>query len=74
MKKLNKIKLNQINKETMSSRQMNEVRGGAWIECSCSCYYTGNDISGISTNCDANYISGYDSTKGVERCFWVGSY
>lgn len=58
MKKINKLKLNQINKETMTPRQMSSVKGGNY--CSCSCYWDGSGGSSARDNCGANMaFAGY---------------
>ncbi len=52
MKKLGKLKLNQLNKAEIQKRELNSLRGG----CTCSCAYygeqcpSGDDYYGGSAN------------------------
>ena len=41
MKKLGKLKLNQLSKDALENREMNHLKGGA----SCGCLYSGDQCS-----------------------------
>lgn len=41
------LKANRIEKEILSNKEMNLVRGGEIVKCECSCYYA--DKGGSST-------------------------
>ena len=60
MKKLGKLKLNQLSKADLKKKELNHIKGG----CLCSCAYAGGQCSqhdsywgGSSNidNCDANW-------------------
>ncbi|MDR2653467.1 MAG: TIGR04149 family rSAM-modified RiPP [Prevotellaceae bacterium] len=69
MKKLNKIKLNNLSQTEIEKRQMNIIRGGNF--CSCSCM----GPSSTSDNMNANYGGGYSSTGGCnQHVNWDGKY
>lgn len=56
MKKISKLRLNQLSEIKLQDREMNELRGGEWC-CSCSCYWAGNGGSSSNDNSKANYNS-----------------
>ena len=74
MKKLSKLKLNQISKNELEQRAMNALRGGGCGTCSCSCdckkeeNKSGNESSG----CDdtgrntASADAGYTLTSEIQ--------
>ena len=41
MKKLGKLKLNQLNKNKLEERELNQLKGGVW----CDCMYEGEQCS-----------------------------
>ncbi len=64
MKKLGKIKLNQLNKAEMKKREMSYLIGGECCGCGC------NGSSSTSANANANWNNGYSSSYGggEKRC------
>ncbi|MEF9987372.1 MAG: TIGR04149 family rSAM-modified RiPP [Bacteroidales bacterium] len=50
---MNALKLNQLEKNTLSEKEMNNLNGGNWI-CKCSCYYQDSGGSSIDDNMSAN--------------------
>ncbi len=61
------LKLNQIEKETLSARELQQIKGGYdWI-CSCSCFYEGTE-GGSSTrdngHANARISGGRHSVNG----------
>ena len=48
MKKLSKLKLNQLSDANLRDREMNGLRGGG--NCYCSCYYANNGGFSSSDN------------------------
>ena len=56
MKKLSKLKLNQLSDANLRDREMNGLRGGG--TCACSCYYENSGGSSSSSNRDANCNTG----------------
>ncbi len=60
------IKLNRIEVDILSAKEMNVVKGGA--SCACSCYYAESGGSSIDANGDANAaLGGGTSTEGRYR-------
>lgn len=53
MKKLSKLKLNQLFDTNLRDREMNGLKGGN--VCTCSCYYENSGGSSSSSNMNANY-------------------
>ena len=47
------LKLNQIEKNVLSTNEMNQVKGGR--ACTCSCYWANNGGSSIRDNKVANF-------------------
>ena len=67
MKKLTKIKLNQLCKAELNSREMAQLTGG--LCCGCGCH----GPSSTKENQDANAASGYGSIGGNKICWcWDG--
>ena len=67
MKKLKKIKLNQLNHAEMEDRAMNMLRGGN--TCGCGCDGPSGDEDNYSSNWDGNLYS----PGGNQHCSWPGS-
>ncbi|WP_300855271.1 TIGR04149 family rSAM-modified RiPP, partial [uncultured Alistipes sp.] len=51
------LKANRIEKEILSNKEMNQVRGGEGF-CGCGCLYEGKGGSSSSDNASANSITG----------------
>ncbi len=64
MKKLNKIKLNQLNKDELEKRQMNSIYGGCSSHCGCGCAAG----SGTYDNGNANYAGGLHTPPFPDGC------
>lgn len=62
MKKLNSIKLTQLNEQELSNREMNHLLGGAPGDC-CLCGCQGP--SSTDDNMKANNLNGYSSGGGI---------
>ena len=67
MKKLNKIKLNQLNHAEMEDRAMNMLRGGN--TCGCGCNGPSSKEKNYSSNWDGNLYS----PDGSIICSWPGT-
>lgn len=70
MKKLEKLKLHQLNQVEMDARSMNMIRGGN--NCGCGC-----NPAPKSSNFDANWAKNLytpDSSGGSIVCSWEGGY
>lgn len=65
MKKLGKLKLNQIEKSEMENREMNNLKGGG-DSCSCGCHYASTGGSSYADNRKANWTGGQTSYGGGE--------
>ncbi len=60
---MKRIKLNRIEVDILSAKEMNVVKGGT--SCACSCYYAESGGSSIDANGDANAaLGGGSSTEG----------
>lgn len=57
MKKLGKLKLTQLSKAELETKQMNTLKGGS--VCTCSCYYADMGGSALNDNSGANSGIGY---------------
>ncbi|MDP3443580.1 MAG: TIGR04149 family rSAM-modified RiPP [Ignavibacteria bacterium] len=57
MKKLGKLKLNQLSKAVMEDRELINLRGG-YTTCTCGCCYEGNGGSSTIDNAIANSSAG----------------
>lgn len=69
MKKLSKLRLNQISKVSLNERQMNVIRGGDPC-CGCGCHGPSSTVD----NQNANAANGYGSVGGSTYCWcWNGS-
>jgi len=62
MKKLEKLKLNQISKAEMGKREMNFISGGTDDDNSCNCGCGGSSTT--MDNRDANAVYGYQDSPG----------
>lgn len=60
MKKLEWLKLNQLSREELKKRELNQIR---WGGC-CGCYYQYEGGSGTSGNYSANITQGYSQSYG----------
>lgn len=67
MKKLEKLKLHQLNQVEMDARSMNMIRGGN--NCGCGC-----GSNSKSDNFDANWARNLYSSGGSVVCSWEGGY
>jgi natural product precursor len=67
MKKLNKLKINEISKNNLMHKEMKELIGGENRYCRCSCYWEDQGGASVKDNClanDAGGSSGYISYQG----------
>jgi natural product precursor len=73
MKKLSKIKLNQLNKSLMEKRELINLLGGGYGAgscCGCGCaYYGSGGGSSAWNNGNENFNHGYYSPGGQLGCF-----
>ncbi|GAB1360643.1 hypothetical protein MASR1M31_24630 [Porphyromonadaceae bacterium] len=62
------IKLNQLAKNNLSAREMNNIKGGDWT-CTCSWYYANNGGSSTMDNgcANAQISGGGHSTEGDNK-------
>jgi natural product precursor len=74
MKKLSKLKLNNVMAEELSAMQMKSIKGGDRY-CTGSCLYANSGGSSSGANCSANYSLGTDggyskiSTGNNYQCY-----
>lgn len=61
MKKLSKLKLNNLMTQELSDRQMKDIKGGT---CFSGCWYADSGGSSYKDNCLANSAGGYSSYGG----------
>ena len=59
------LKLNQLSNAELDAVQMNQIKGGFALKCSCGCQYAKEGGSSISDNCDANDAGNKTAPKGV---------
>ncbi|GHV40063.1 hypothetical protein FACS1894179_05990 [Bacteroidia bacterium] len=64
MKKLSKLKLNNLNKVELDEQEMEILKGGAG--CCCSCWAAGSGGSSTSDNDSANTAGGLSSIYGCD--------
>jgi natural product precursor len=70
--KINKLKINQLSKAELDTRQMNMLHGGE--ACGCACYYEGSEGGSSSYwNMSANSIQGIDSSIACWKYFGSSS-
>lgn len=50
MKKLEKLKLNQLEKSSFSEKEMHTLKGGSGAPCYCSCIRSSTDADNDGTN------------------------
>lgn len=62
MKKLERLKLNQLSREELKKRELNQLKGGTG-EC-CGCYYQFENGAGTAENYSANIAQGYSKSYG----------
>lgn len=60
MKKVGRLKLNDLSKPDLEKRKMNSLVGGSCCECGC-----GPPNNNVSSNETANYNSGYSESGGT---------
>jgi natural product precursor len=66
MKKIGKLKLNQLSKSELEKREMNFLKGGG---CYCGCYYQGQGGSQTVDNRNANVAGGLESCDCICLCY-----
>lgn len=75
MKKLGKLKLNELNKAGMENREMSKLQGGQG-DCSgsCACGCDQQTFDNTTVNRNANEPGGYTPYSGFDRedGFWAG--
>lgn len=59
------LKLNQMERELLSRKEMKDLNGGA--SCGCGCFYQGKGGSSTESNRDANRRGGLTSPGYVEN-------
>ena len=66
MKKIEKLKLNQLSKDELKKRELNHIKGGSDECCKCCCGYSG-EPGGSSTkdNWSANQALGHKGSYGT---------
>ena len=64
MKKLERLKLNQLSREELKKRELNQIKGGTGECCGCGCYYQFEQGSSTSDNYSANIAQGYSISYG----------
>ena len=64
--KLKRLKINQICKDSLKQREMNQLFGGGCCACGCA------GSSSTGDNFQANYNSGYPDSAGDDKkcCCW----
>lgn len=62
MKKIEKLKLNQLSKEELKKRELNQIRGGSCCKCCCGYQWEGDSSTG--DNYSANLAAGHTSSYG----------
>lgn len=69
MKKLLKLKLNQLRDSNLSNNEMRSLLGGGDYDspCTCSCYWEGNGGSATADNAETNARTGYSSSQGCNQ-------
>jgi len=67
---MKKLKLTSLNKDVISEREMKNLKGGNY--CECSCYYADKGGSSRDNNGDANYGSGTSGKTSIngETIYW----
>ncbi len=68
MKKIGKLKLNQLSKAELEKHEMKNVLGGTPSGCQCGC----GGPSSVGDNCSANGSYGYTETYGTPQCCSCG--
>lgn len=71
MKKLSKISLLKLEKESLSDLEMRCLKGGE-STCSCGCHYVNYGGSSFAANMAANVAHGYHSYGGGYSCDCLG--
>jgi natural product precursor len=66
MKKLRRLKLNQLSKKELANREMKQLTGkGAGDPCGCACAYADTGGSHVAVNMAANSQTGSTSNYGT---------
>jgi natural product precursor len=60
---MKKIKLNTLESQNLSNKEMNRVRGGEDVACCCACAYANNGGSSTNDNGCANAKEGKKSRQ-----------
>lgn len=60
------LKLNKINNNQLSDKQMKEINGGCTHYCTCGCAGPSSSYD----NGNANYYGGLHSPGGGEKLYW----
>ncbi len=76
MKQIERLKLNQLSKDDLKKRELNQIRGGE--RCKCCCGYAGEPGGALTgENALANYNAGYEQSYGDQDfcyCFYELPY
>ncbi|MEG1886244.1 MAG: TIGR04149 family rSAM-modified RiPP [Alistipes sp.] len=67
------LKVNQIEKNRLSEKEMNLIKGGERFTCRCGCYYADAVGSSIESNGRANGVSGKETVKIEGKDIWLVS-
>jgi natural product precursor len=68
MRKLEKLKLNQVSKKFLTEQEMNILLGrGTPGNCNCGCGYANNGGSSTAANDSANNANGYTDSYGYNN-------
>ncbi len=68
MKKIERLKLNQLSRDELKKRELNQIKGGDGLCCGCGCHYFGDGGSSIADNWTANHANGQTSYGGDLGC------
>lgn len=58
------LKLNALSANSLTEREMNQMKGGK--SCSCGCQHAGSGGSSIEANRDANYAGGIHTSHEIK--------
>lgn len=72
---MKKLKLNQVERNNLTNKEMNNLKGGAWL-CTCSCYWADQGGASIQENAKANALipGGGHSTEGGNQWGMYADY
>ena len=65
MKKIEKLKLNQLSKDELKKRELNQIKGGSDECCKCCCGYVFEGGSSTMENYSANFAAGHKESYGT---------